>query len=224
MRAIHRSTPVASAGQAATARIGTVQKKHTHLVLWFVIAAGLVLWAAPPAAAQAVPDALEIRKGFQQHPWGVHVDDVQGFSKLGVKNNAHFYVCPCVTYLIEGVNVPRVVYGFVEDKLYGVFIDITRKGVYEKLLAYITEKYGAPKVKEEAGEVVHRWNVDRVKIKLKDNIAEGVRKLSFYYRPLTAKVELSPFEQGDEDSEPEPISWSRRQPQETPTDIPLLRF
>ncbi|MFW5734503.1 MAG: hypothetical protein ACOCWR_05535 [Oceanidesulfovibrio sp.] len=181
----------------------------------------LVLCAGPAAAAQ---DALDIENGFQGYAWGVAPDNLEGFKKIGTKNNADFYICPRVTYLIEDITVLRVVYGFVNNQLYGVFIDIENQTVFDKLLAYITKKYGEPRVDKESRQLVHRWNVGEVKIKLKDDLAQGSRKLSLYYRPLSSKVELSPFPKSDPGDEPHPMSWTPPMQKQKPVSIPLLSF
>ncbi|TVM15957.1 hypothetical protein DPQ33_13385 [Oceanidesulfovibrio indonesiensis] len=185
----------------------------------------LILCAGPAAATStASEDTFKLEEGFQGYPWGVTPDELEGFQKIGTKNNADFYVCICVTYLIEDISVPQVVYGFVDNKLYGVFIDIEDQSVFDKLLAYITKTYGEPRVKEEASEIVHRWNVGDVKIKLKDDLAKGDRKLSFYYSPLSRQVELSPFRKTDPEDEPRPMSWTPPTGKQKPVSIPLLSF
>ena len=131
--------------------------------------------AAPASAAEgtaARQGTFDLEDGFQGYPWGVSPENLEGFRKIGTKNNADFYICPCVTYLIEDITVPRVVYGFVDNQLYGVFIDIENDTAFDKLLAYITDTYGDPEVEKEAASlIVHRWSVGAVKIKLKDDLA-----------------------------------------------------
>ncbi len=187
----------------------------------------LILCAGPAtadASKAASTDTFELEKGFHGYPWGVTPDNLEGFRKIGTKNNADFYVCPCVTYLIEDISVPRAVYGFVNNKLYGVFLDIEKQEAFDKLLAYITKQYGDPELKKESSQIVHRWKVGEVKIKLKDDLAAGTRKLSFYYTPLSSQVELSPFHKTDPEDEPKPMSWTPPQERQKPVNIPLLSF
>ncbi|QJT07896.1 hypothetical protein [Oceanidesulfovibrio marinus] len=195
--------------------------------MFLIVLSLLVLCSAPAFAAgntTVIKDNFDLRLGFQGYPWGVSPENLEGFRKIGTKNNADFYICPCVTYLLEDVTVPRVVYGFVNDQLYGVFIDIDKDDVFDKVLKYITKKFGKPEVKEEANEHVHRWNVGEVKIKLKDDLATGKRKLSLYYSPLSRTVKLSPFRKSGPEDEPQPMNWTPPMKPQKPVAIPLLSF
>ncbi len=134
---------------------------------------------------------------FNGTPWGTHRDDLASFVKLKQKGNAEFYFDSEEDYRVEGFPQPRIVYGFLEDRLFAVYMDVDSPELYEKLLREKTALWGEPRIVDEQEVYVKQWRFKHLKVKLKQNKRTGSMKLAFYYMPLYEHVQLAGVEMGE---------------------------
>ncbi len=166
--------------------------------------------------------AADLREGFLGTKWGTSISSLGGFSKLWTKGKVSFYVNPNEIHTIYDISVPHVVYGFYADQFFAVYIRIESLEAYGKIKKYMTSKYGNPKktltMKNE--QTIYRWKYKNIKIKLKFYEKVGNMKLSFYYTPLSNKVnEIQQEEFYDKSYQFFPIDKNKK-----PERLPLLVF
>ena len=126
--------------------------------------------------------------GIGNLAWGSELSRVKGFLKLKSADGIEYYVNLRSTAQFAGYKNPTLFYGTVDGKLYAVHIRLENLA-YDKLRADLTRAYGPGKViREPEGEVVS-WKVGHVRIKLKSPAGSEI-KLSAYYRPLAARMEV----------------------------------
>jgi hypothetical protein len=157
-------------------------KRLIRLLLVSVVLA-MGMW--PQAGA-----ALDLKDGFFDIPWGVYLNDLEGFEPLSQDTEIAYYVKPDRVYRISDIEVANVIYGFYADRFSAVYIAVDGIDVFGQLKKYITQKYGTPSIKMETRpqQTVYTWKHQRVKIKMKHRELEGSMKLGFYYTPLTGRA------------------------------------
>lgn len=185
----------------------------------------LLLAASLALAASPAPKALPLEKGFQDVPWGADVAKIPGLEKIGVKNMAEFYIDRSKSYAVNGVAVPRVIFGVTAGKVFSVYIDLPSQAAFDTIKASLEQKYGVEKSRQDGPTTVWSWRKGEVRVKLKQegDKADG-RKLALYYEPLAKDVELSIFEKEGDETHRGPITWYSYKDDSLPTAIPLLRF
>ncbi len=146
----------------------------------------LICIAASPATAQNADPNL----GFNGIPWGAQRKDQKDFFRLKTKGNASFYSNTKETYFIKGYLPPKVLYGFINNQLFAVYIVIKDQKLFNYYDQTLISEYGEPEITKENDTIIRRWKSSAVKIKLKQNAKTGDMKLAYYYAPLSEKVDL----------------------------------
>ncbi len=142
--------------------------------------------------------ASEIQQGFLQYKWGDSASKYTGLSKLADKGEVTYYSKPGEVYTIGDVVVEEVIYGFYQDQLFGVYLNIYSIDIYDKLLVHMKSKYGLPASKTTVdNRLVSKWKQQDVTIKLKMNKPGKEMKLAFYYQPFSRKLNTIQWEELD---------------------------
>ena len=145
----------------------------------------------------ASAEAFYINQGIHGMKWGDSIADYHDLTKVHEKKPAAFYVKTNIRYHTADQQVARVSYGFYRNHLYAAFIKLRSAGQFSQLARKFSAKHGKAKITyEDAGrQLVYRWKVADVKIKLKmkDSIREY--KLAFYYSPLADSLNREQLEQ-----------------------------
>ena len=117
----------------------------------------------------ASAEAFYIHQGIHGMKWGGSVSDYDTLTQVHQKGQAAFYVKTNRLYHAANQRVPRVSYGFYRNQLYAAFIKLRSADQFSHLAQQFSEKHGEPKISfEDAGrQVIYRWKVSDVKIKLK---------------------------------------------------------
>jgi hypothetical protein len=141
--------------------------------------------------------ASDLKDGFLDTGWQTDLSNSSNFLKIEEKEDLSYFVNPTVKYVINEIQIPKVVYGAYKNKFFAVYIDIEEYDVYRQIKKYITQKYGKSKNKMlfNPDRTIHVWKHHETKIKLKLNQQSGKIKLAFYYVPISAKVNLKQQEE-----------------------------
>jgi hypothetical protein len=145
----------------------------------------------------ASAEALYIHQGIHGMKWGSSISDHDDLTKVHEKNQAAFYVKSKILYHTANQQVSRVSYGFYRNHLYAAFVKLRSVDQFSHLAQKFSENYGESKVTyEDAGrQVIYRWKVADVKIKLKMKNSLNEYKLAFYYSPLADSLNQGQLEQ-----------------------------
>jgi len=147
----------------------------------------LVILLAVPCLG-AAPQA--ITKGFGTVAWGEDVSKRQGFMKLRTDDGISYFVNLRESYEMKGFGKPTVFYGQSGGKLYAVHVRLKDASGYDDLAAELRKIYGAGKKAVEGDSSVIRWKKGPVRVKLKRDLAGGM-KLAFYYQPVASTLSLT---------------------------------
>ena len=145
----------------------------------------------------ASAQAFYIHQGIHGMKWGSSISDYDGLTQVHEKNQAAFYVKSNTLYHTANQPVPRVSYGFYRNQLYAAFIKLRSVDQFSHLAQKFSEKHGKPKItyKDAGRQLVYRWKVADVKIKLKMKDSVREYKLAFYYSPLADSLNWEQLEQ-----------------------------
>lgn len=141
--------------------------------------------------------ALYIDQGIHGMKWGSSISDTDGMVEVHEKNQAKFYLKASTQYYTADLEGARVSYGFYRDQLYAAFIKLRSVDQFSQLADTFSEKHGTARVSyEDAGkQIIFRWKVNDVKIKLKMKDSIGMYKLAFYYAPLADQLNQDQLEE-----------------------------
>jgi hypothetical protein len=145
----------------------------------------------------ASAEAFYIHQGIHGMKWGGPISDYRELTIVHEKGQAAFYVKSNRFYHTANQRIPRVSYGFYRNQLFAAFIKLRSADQFSHLAQKFSEKHGEPKVTyEDAGrQVIYRWKVADVKIKLKIKNSINEYKLAFYYSPLADSLNQEQLEQ-----------------------------
>lgn len=138
-----------------------------------------------PAIVFCAQGAFAKIDGFGGVAWETPAGKLESFVKLKRIGSVDYYVNLNERYEIPGFPKPVVFYGFLDGKLYAAYVRLDSAAAYAALKKDLTDKYGAPKVKQEGDTVINRWQEGEVKIKLKADMKNAVMKLAYYYEPAS---------------------------------------
>lgn len=142
--------------------------------------------------------ATEVENGFFKYTWGDSALKHSGLSKLAVKGDVSYYSNAGETYTVGNVAIDKVIYGFYEDQLFGVYLNIDTIEIYDKLLNHMKSQYGLPAYKTTSNDlIVYKWKRQDVTIKLKMNQTTKKMKLGFYFQPISSKLNDNQWEELD---------------------------
>ncbi|BHH85532.1 hypothetical protein [Desulforhopalus sp. 52FAK] len=145
--------------------------------------------------------ASNFENGFMQYTWGDNASKHTGLSIVGQKGEVAYYSKPGEEYTIGNVTIDKIIYGFHQDHLFGVYLNINSAEVYDKLFNHMKSLYGLPASKLTAGDQsVYKWKQPDVTIKLKLDKPTQKMKLSFYYRPIASTLNTKQWEELDTSS------------------------
>ncbi|WP_163338504.1 hypothetical protein [Desulfopila sp. IMCC35008] len=148
-----------------------------------------------------VAGAAELHEGILGYRWGESVSRSAELSKLGEKGEVIYYTKPGETYTIGDVSTENVIYGFYQDQLFGVYLNIDSIEVYDKLLNHLKSLYGLPATKTRIdNSLVYKWKQKNIIIKLKADEPIRKMKLAFYYQPLSSQLNAQQWEELDTSS------------------------
>ncbi len=187
-----------------------------------------IIAAAVMAACGAIgaAHASDLEKGFMDTAWATPVSELPGLSPVGKDGKVTYYVKPDRAWRIFGTEVPEVVYGFYEEKLFAVYVNLEAIDAFTQIKRYIGQKYGLPKISRETrGDLTtYSWTVKDTRIKFKHGEAYSRMKLGFYYLPITGRLN-SELKKELENEPPEPIfPLSERRRKEAIEHFELLNF
>ena len=186
---------------------------------WFIISTVMMIWLGSAAICVA-----DIQDGFLGTKWGDSIDDLSKFDYLYSKNKVDYYTNPDEVHVINDIEVPNVIYGFISGKLFAVYISVESLNAYVEFQRYMTGKYGVPKTSylTKAKQRIERWKYKDIKIKLKYNLENHRMKLAFYHQPLAGEAYGGDLEkEGDSRVEFWPTIKEKKKPKEL---MPLLTF
>jgi hypothetical protein len=160
---------------------------HVRILLSF----GLIILFGASA------EAFFIHQGIHGMKWGGSVSDYEQLTKVHQKGQAAFYVKTNMLYHTGNQRIARVSYGFYRKQLYAAFIKLRSADQFSHLAQKFSEKHGEPKITyEDVGrQIIYRWKVADVKIKLKMKNSIREYKLAFYYSPLADSLNQEQLEQ-----------------------------
>lgn len=182
--------------------------------------AALVCWMLVAPA-----HANDLGVGFLDARWGSPSAEQKGLSQVGGIGRIAFYIYPDRVYSIYGTEVPVVIYGYFDDRLFAVYVHMEGIDAFSQIRSYVQHKYGIPRItRESRGDLTtHSWKIEEIRIKLKHYQTSGRLKMSFYHLPLSGRANLEMQIEGDEPPEPVFPLNARRQ-QEAIQHMELLSF
>lgn len=187
-----------------------------------IIVLALMAAFAPADAARAA----DLEKGFMDTAWATPLSELPGLSRVGQDGKVAYYVKPDRAYRIFGTEVPEVVYGFYEEKLFAVYVDLEAIDAFSQIKRYIGQKYGLPRISRETRSdlTTYIWTVKDTRIKVKHGEAYRRMKLGFYYLPISSRLNFE-LKKEHEDDPPEPLfPLSERRRKEAIEHLELLNF
>ena len=142
------------------------------------------------SASLQILHAADLRDGFLGIPWETNISELPNLAKISEKENVAYYGDSQKTYTVYGIETPYVVFGFYKDKFFAAYIQVESIQVFNRVMDHINQKFGSPQkiLKVIEQQTIYRWKHENNKIKLKLYEKEGKMKLSFYYAPLSEKV------------------------------------
>ena len=166
--------------------------KIASIILSFMT---MVLIVEPIHAAD---NDLDIRDGISDIKWGTKPDTVKGPTKVFQKGDILYLKRPAEKFILKDVDLGSVLYGFFENKFFAAYMRIRSQDDAEKLKAILNADYGPMRRQLRIKETVYIWDYHDIKIKLKERENGTVFKLSFYYKPLSGKLNESKMEKNSE--------------------------
>jgi hypothetical protein len=164
--------------------------------------------------------ASDLDQAFLDVDWGSA--PVAGeMEKITSQASIAYYTAPGKVYKVGEHLVAGAVYAFYMDRLFAVHLKIDSLETFERVKAYMRDRYGFPKTTFTMNneQTIYRWKHKRVKMKLKRYELADAMKLSFYFAPLAEQVnrELGPK------AEP-PVRFLPIERDKKPEALPLLHF
>jgi hypothetical protein len=134
--------------------------------------------------------AADLKDGFLGLPWRADLSASPDFVKIDEQNGVQNFIRPSVIHAVGDVDIFPVIYSCFASEFFAVYFenDII---VFSRLRNYFNQKYGSFKTTTRLNprRTTNTWNHHDVEITLKLNRETGKLKLSFYYTPLSAKVD-----------------------------------
>lgn len=138
--------------------------------------------------------AMDLQTGFSKYRWGDSAKTFTGLAKMDEKGEVSYYSKTDEIYTLGDAKVDEVVYGFKEDRFFGVYLNIYSLVTYDKLLQHMQSLYGLPRYTTTEESFIYKWKMDEVTIKLKMNKAKERMKLAYYYQPIAKELNAGQWE------------------------------
>lgn len=163
-----------------------------------------------------------IKQGLSEYKWGENITKYPALKKAGEKGEVTYYSKPGEVYTIGSISVANVVYGFYEDKLFGIYLNIDSADIYDQLFSHMKKEYGLPDYKNTAeNQPIYKWKEWDVTVKLKLNQIAQKMKLAFYYMPIANQANTK---QADEYDDGEFFNLTTPEKDQAPEKIVLFEF
>jgi len=146
----------------------------------------------------AADNNLDIRDGISDVKWGTKPDMVKGPTKVYQKGEILYLKKPDEKFILKDIDLGSVLYGFFENKFFAAYMRIRSIDDAEKLKAILNADYGPVRRQMRVKETVYIWDYHDIKIKLKERENDTVFKLSFYYKPLSGKLNENKMDENSE--------------------------
>lgn len=134
--------------------------------------------------------AADLRDGFMDIPWKTDLSASADFVKIDQEGDISNFIKPSVIHTVGDVKIYPVVYSCFANQFFGVYFqnDII---LYSRLRNHFNQNYGSATTTRRINpsRTIHTWDHHEAKIKLKLNRETGKIMLSFYYTPLSVKVD-----------------------------------
>jgi hypothetical protein len=149
--------------------------------------------------------AADFEKEFLNKPWGAPLSEFPGYVNVGGSGKIAYYINPKQAYMISGVQLSDLVYGFYDEKFFAVYAALEAIDGYGAIKSQIQQKLGVPKISMESrgGLTTYSWKTGDTRIKMKYYGVSGAMKLSFYHLPIANRVNAEMQKDLDEEP-PEP--------------------
>lgn len=139
--------------------------------------------------------AADLKDGFMGIRWKSDLAASPDFVKISDQDQISNYIKPSVVHTVGDIEIYPVVYSSFANEFFAVYFqnDII---VFSRLRNYFNQKYGSSKTTTRLNprRTANTWNHHDVEITLKLNRETGKLKLSFYYMPLSVKVNAKRLE------------------------------
>lgn len=139
--------------------------------------------------------AADLKDGFMGLRWKNDLSASPDFVKIDEEGQISNYIRPSLIHTVGDVKVYPVVYSCFANEFFAVYYqnDII---IFSRLRDYFNQKYGSSETATRLNprRSTDTWNHHDVEIRLKLNRETGKLKLSFYYTPLSAKVDAKRLE------------------------------
>ena len=155
-----------------------------------IVTSILIMVIAFAVSADA-EDRQNIRDGISGIQWGAKPETVEGPTKLHQKGDIVYLKRPGERFILKGVDLGSVLYGFFENKFFAAFMRVRSQDDAGKLKKILSADYGPMRRQLRVSETVYIWDFHDIKIKLKEREKDTIFKLSFYYKPLSTKLNES---------------------------------
>jgi hypothetical protein len=166
--------------------------------------------------------AYDLKQGMHGMSWASSISDYAHLEKVRESYGVTYYVNADMIYQVVNQSVTGVFYGFYKDQFFAVYIKLRRPDQFDHLKQLFSKNYGEPKAERNASDdqVVYRWKVNDVKIKLKMKESIGDIKLAVYYIPIASRLNEAQLEQ----ITPDDFKVPHSKKDETRKSAPLLDF
>jgi len=139
--------------------------------------------------------AGDLNQAFLDLPWG-SAPAPGMMSKVASTAPIDYYAASEKVFHIGDSIMTDILYAYYEDRLFAVHLKIDSLDAFEKIKAYMRDRYGFPKTTFATGgdQTIFRWKHKRIRMKLKQYTPADAMKLSFYFAPVADRVnhELGP--------------------------------
>jgi hypothetical protein len=160
----------------------------------------VLVWALFSSCCGAL-QAADFDKGFLGKPWGTPLSEFPEYVNVGGSGKIAYCINPKQAYLIFGVELSDLVYGFYDEKFFAVFAALDAIDTYGAIKSQIQQELGVPKISIESrgGLTTYSWKTGETRIKMKIYGAAGAMKLSFYNLPIAKQVNAEMQKELDEE-------------------------
>ncbi len=133
--------------------------------------------------------AADLKDGFMGIRWKSDLSASPDFVRIDEEGEISNYIKPSVVHTVGDIKIYPVVYSCFANEFFAVYFqnDII---IFSRLRNYFNQKYGSSitTTRFNPRRSINTWNHHDVEITLKLNRETGKLKLSFYYTPLSVKV------------------------------------
>ena len=133
--------------------------------------------------------AADLKDGFMGIQWRTDLSASPDFVKIDEQTGIQNHIRPSVIHTVGDVKIYPVIYSSFANEFFAVYFqkDIL---IFSQLRTYFNQKYGSSitRTRLNPRRTTDTWTYHDVKIKIELNRETGKLQLSFYYMPLSAKV------------------------------------